>query len=65
MISNQKNSSPSGMILLLFVLVNVVILEHAFIINESWYRALIFTFPAFIGAAIYHKKREKVNNKSS
>ena len=62
--SNQKKSTSTGMMLLLFVLINVVILKQAYTINEMWYWALIFTFPPFIAAAVYHKRREKVYSKS-
>jgi len=61
MIQDQKTDSPTGMMLLLFVLINAGILEHAFTVNETWYWALIFTFPVFIGATIYHKRSRKVN----
>ena len=63
MIPNQKEASPSEMILLVFILINAVILEHAFTKNESWYWALIITSPAFIAAFVYHKRMKKTNNK--
>ena len=57
---NQNNSSSTGMILIIFLLLNAVILEHAFTINENWYWALIITFPPFISAAFLNKKRKMV-----
>ncbi|MEO7048235.1 MAG: hypothetical protein ABI091_23250, partial [Ferruginibacter sp.] len=39
------------------------ILEHAFTKNETWYWALIFTFPVFTGATIYYKRSRKVKIK--
>jgi len=64
MIKDQKKDLPTGMVLLLFVLINAGILEHAFTVNETWYWVLIFTFPVFIGATIYHKRSRKVNNRA-
>lgn len=64
MIQEQKNDFSSGIILLIFVLLNVVILEYAFTVNEAWYAALMVTFPPFLGAAIYHKGIKKVHSKS-
>ncbi|GEM_PF-6883818 len=53
MLPNQKTVSLYTMILSVLILVNAVILKHAFTINGGWYRALIFTLPLFTGAAIY------------
>lgn len=64
MIPNQKNISRNGMILSLIILINAVILEHAFTINEQWYQALIFTLPLFIAAVSFNKKKRKIPGRS-
>jgi hypothetical protein len=64
MIPDQKNNSLSGLLLLVFILINAFILEHAFVINENWYWGLTVTFPLFIVAAIYHKRMKAVSNKN-
>ncbi|MEP7110794.1 MAG: hypothetical protein ABI760_22560 [Ferruginibacter sp.] len=60
--TNQKSSSPGGMISLVLILINAVILKHAFTLNEKWYWALIVTIPLLIASGIYNKKSRKVNN---
>ncbi len=64
MIQAEKKTSPNEMILFVSVLINVVVLEHAFTINEQWYWALIVTLPTIIFAGIYNKKSKNVHNGS-
>lgn len=64
MIPNRKNISRNGMILSVIVLINAVILEHAFTINERWYWALIFTLPLFAAAVFFNKNKRKILSRS-
>lgn len=58
MASNNKAYSVSGMILLVIVLLNAVILSHAFSKNPAWYNGLYFTIP-FLLLAIYDLLQKK------
>lgn len=56
----KKRNSTSGMVLLVLILINAFILEHAFTKNEQWYWALIIGLPSLMIAGIYNKKSNKL-----
>jgi hypothetical protein len=58
MLHNEKNISPSGMIVLLLVVLNVLILKVAFIKNENLYWALAITLPMLLVVILDMRKRE-------
>lgn len=58
MSGNNKEVSIDGIILLFIVLLNVVIVQHAFTNNTAWYWALLFTLPLLI-LAVYGMKQKK------
>jgi hypothetical protein len=57
MSSNNREVSIGGMILLFVVLLNVVIVQHAFIRNANWYWALFFTLPLLM-LAVYDMRQK-------
>ncbi|MEO6549660.1 MAG: hypothetical protein ABIN94_16785 [Ferruginibacter sp.] len=63
MIPNQKSKSPFGIILLALVLINAIILEDSFTVNEQWYWALIVTIPLLILTGVYIKKSKKAKDR--
>ena len=64
MIQERKPVSASGIIILLFVLLNVLVLRNAFIRNEKLYWYLIVTLPLLLLAVsnTYQKKHALLRN---
>lgn len=65
--SANKNQSVSHVMMLITVLLNAVILKHAFIHNPMWYWALLFTLPLlFMNIFITkHKFRNRISLKNA
>jgi glutamate synthase domain-containing protein 2 len=55
---NQKPVSASRIIILILVVLNIVILNEAYAVNENWYRALIITMPLLL-LAILNTRQKK------
>ena len=64
MTRNHKIVSISGITLLLMLLINTVILRHAYTSNTDWYWVLIITLPLLIIAIIdtQQKKHAIIRN---
>ena len=54
---NNRKASGSSIILLIIVLLNAVIANHAFIHNSNWYWALLFTLPLLVLTAFYVRQK--------
>ena len=53
MLSQKENVPANKLIIILFVLINVIITEFAFIHNTKWLWALLLTIPLLL-IAIYN-----------
>ena len=58
MYRNQERVPASGMILVIVLLINDVIVEHAYTSNGRWYPLLLITVP-FLLIAFYNLRRRK------
>jgi hypothetical protein len=54
---NHKLVSFSGTVLLFTVLLNALLLEHAFVHHSHVYGFTWFTLPLFVITAIFHRKQ--------
>ena len=60
MLHKTESTSPSRIVILLLVLINILIIKTAFIYNEELYRVLFITLP-FLLLAIYDDAKQKVH----
>ena len=51
---NEKQVSISGIILIIFLLLNAVILKTAFTVNEKWYSMLLISVPLLLVSIKIH-----------
>ena len=58
MLSQKENVPASKLIITVFVLINAVIAEFAFVYNTKWYWALLLTIPLLF-IAIYNARLNK------
>jgi hypothetical protein len=63
MIQDRTAISANGLIINIMILVNVVILRHAFIANKSWYWMLIGSLPLLL-LSVFSAGRKKLKNKT-
>jgi len=56
--SHQKPVSVSGIVIVLFVLLNIAVLKEAYISNVKWYWALLVTLPLLL-LAIFNARQKK------
>ena len=55
MLSQKENVPANKLIILLFILINVIIVEFAFIHNTKWWWTLLLTIPLLF-IAIYNAR---------
>ena len=60
MLHKTESISPSKLIVLLLVLINILIVKTAFIYNEELYRVLFITLP-FLLVTIYDDTKQKIH----
>lgn len=64
--SANKNQSVSNIAMLIIVLLNAVVLKHAFIHNPKWYWVLLLTLPLLFLNIIFtrHKICKRISLKN-
>lgn len=54
---SQKKISAGGSLILCIVILNVVIVKHAFVSQADWYALLVLTVPALLASILILKRR--------
>ena len=58
MSNKEKNTSVSGITMLLLVFLNALIIKNAFIQDEKWYIALVITLPLLLVAVLFNRQKK-------
>ena len=53
---NQKKISVGGLVMVAFILLNAIVLEHGFVFNSNWHKLFYITVPLLLIAAIAFRK---------
>ena len=55
---NQSTVSAGGMIVLVLCLLNVIVLEQAFVSSAQWYKLAWITLPLLLLSVILYRRRK-------
>ncbi|MEO7264593.1 MAG: hypothetical protein ABIW38_06750 [Ferruginibacter sp.] len=58
MSQKEKEVTLNGSILLTFLLLNVIVLRHAFLNNQNWYWVLLILLPCLLIALSYTRQKK-------